>query len=155
MVLWSHSADQGSGAAMSCGVGRRQGSDPTWLWLWCSLAATVPIQPLAWEPPYAVGAAVKRQKTKKKHLVLVFFGQISLCLTFLMVTEQYPPHGVVTKIIQALIISAQEMLSFPAVPTFPSRRLNSLGSSFGRAQHSPSQGAPPDLPSAFQPASCP
>ena len=36
------------------------------LWLWYRLAATVLIQPLAWEPPYAVGVAQRRQKTKKK-----------------------------------------------------------------------------------------
>jgi len=36
------------------------------LWLWCRLAATTPIGPLAWEPPYAAGAALKGQKTKKK-----------------------------------------------------------------------------------------
>ena len=37
--------------------------------LWCSLAATAPIRPLAWEPPYAAGMALKknkRQKTKTK-----------------------------------------------------------------------------------------
>ena len=33
--------------------------------LWCRLAATTPIQPLAWEPPYAVGAAQKDMKKKK------------------------------------------------------------------------------------------
>ena len=49
---------------MSCGVGRRHGSDLELLW--CRLAATAQIQSLAWEPPYAVGAALKRQKTKKK-----------------------------------------------------------------------------------------
>ena len=32
--------------------------DPKLLWLWCRLAAVAPIQPLAWEPPYA--AALKR-----------------------------------------------------------------------------------------------
>ena len=37
---------------MSCGVGRRRGSDLTLLWLWRRPAAIVPIQPLAWEPPY-------------------------------------------------------------------------------------------------------
>ena len=36
------------------------------LWLWRRLAATAPIRPLAWEPPYAAGVALKRQKTKKK-----------------------------------------------------------------------------------------
>jgi len=27
------------------------------LWLWCRLAAAAPMLPLAWELPYAVGAA--------------------------------------------------------------------------------------------------
>ena len=51
---------------MSCGVGHRRGSDPMLQWLWCRPAATAPIQPLAWETPYAMGVALKRQKTKKK-----------------------------------------------------------------------------------------
>ena len=40
--------------------------DPVLLWLWCRLAATTPIGPLAWEPPCAVGMALKRQKDKTK-----------------------------------------------------------------------------------------
>ena len=55
----------------------RRGSDPVLLWLWRGLVATAPIRPLAWEPPYAVGAAPekakkntqtkpKQNKTKKK-----------------------------------------------------------------------------------------
>ena len=48
------------------GVGRRHGSDPVLLWLWCRSAAIGPIRPLAWEIPHAVGAALKRQKTKKR-----------------------------------------------------------------------------------------
>ena len=54
---------------MSCGVSRRCGSDAVLLWLQCRLAAVAPIRPLAWDPPYAVGVALekdKRQKTKKK-----------------------------------------------------------------------------------------
>ena len=47
---------------MSCGVGRRGGSDPTLLWLWRRPAATAPIRPLAWQPPYAVGAALEKAK---------------------------------------------------------------------------------------------
>ena len=31
--------------------------DPSLLWLWCRLAATALIGPLAWEPPYAMGVA--------------------------------------------------------------------------------------------------
>ena len=37
-----------------------------WLWLWCRLAAIAPIQPLAWEPPYAMGAAQEMAKRQKK-----------------------------------------------------------------------------------------
>ena len=86
---------------MSCGVGHRLGSDPVLLWLWHRPAATAPIGPLAWEPPYATGAALekakgqkkkkkKKERTKerkkererererkerrKKHLLLFFFG---------------------------------------------------------------------------------
>ena len=53
---------------MSCDVGCRRGSDPALLWLWRRPVATAPIQPLAWEPPYAVGAAqeIAKKKTKKK-----------------------------------------------------------------------------------------
>ena len=43
--------------------------DPALLWLWRRPVATAPIQPLAWELPYAAGAAqekAKRQKKKKK-----------------------------------------------------------------------------------------
>ena len=50
---------------MSCGVGHRCGSDPLLLWLWCRLAAIALIQPLAWEPPYVMGVALKIQKKKK------------------------------------------------------------------------------------------
>ena len=49
---------------MSCVVGHRRGWDPELLW--CRPEATAPICPLAWELPYAVGAAPKRQKTKDK-----------------------------------------------------------------------------------------
>ena len=36
--------------------------------LWCRPAATAPIRPLAWEPPYAAGAALTRQNKNKKTL---------------------------------------------------------------------------------------
>ena len=35
---------------------------PALLWLWCRPAATTLIQPLAWEPPYAVGVALKKKR---------------------------------------------------------------------------------------------
>ena len=41
------------------------------LWLWRRLAATALIQPLAWEPPYAAGAALKRQRQSEVPLLRV------------------------------------------------------------------------------------
>ena len=49
---------------MSCGLGCRRGSDPALLWLWCRLSAVALIRPLAWEPPYAMGVALKKKKKK-------------------------------------------------------------------------------------------
>ena len=51
---------------MTCGVGRRRGSDPALLWLWYRPEATAPITPLAWEPPYAADVALEKTK-KDKH----------------------------------------------------------------------------------------
>ena len=50
--------------AVTCGVGRRRGLDPKLLWLWRRLAATALIRPLAWEPPYATGAAQEMMQKK-------------------------------------------------------------------------------------------
>ena len=62
---------------MSCGVGRRHGSDPTLLWLWRRPVATALNGPLAWEPPYAAGAAQEIAKKKDKKNI-IFFGLIHL-----------------------------------------------------------------------------
>ena len=56
-------------------MGHRLGLDLVLLWLWRRTAATVLIQRLVWEPPYAMGVALKRQKEKKKenkHQVHIF-----------------------------------------------------------------------------------
>ena len=45
--------------------GHRHSSDPTFLWLWRRPVATVLIRPLAWELPYAMGAAPPKKKIKK------------------------------------------------------------------------------------------
>ena len=51
------------------------------LWLWHRPAATDPIRPLAWEPPYVEGAALeKAKKTKKKKKI------VSVTNPFLKVT---------------------------------------------------------------------
>ena len=53
---------------MSCGEVCRHGSDLALLWLWCRLEAPAPIGPLAWEPPYASGVALKKEKQNGKSL---------------------------------------------------------------------------------------
>ena len=63
---------------MSCGVGCRRGSDPALLWLWRRPAATAPIRPLAWEPPYAAGAAQEIAKKKKRMYSFIVFLAESL-----------------------------------------------------------------------------
>ena len=59
---------QGQGIAMGCGVGHRRGLDPALLWLWCRPAAAALIRPLGWEPSYAMGMALKKQKRQKKRI---------------------------------------------------------------------------------------
>ena len=53
---------------MSCGVACRRGLNLALLllWLWHRPAAMAPIGPLAWELPYAVGAALKSKKEKER-----------------------------------------------------------------------------------------
>jgi len=51
---------------MSCGVGCIRGSDLALLWQWCRLEAIDPIRPLAWEHPYAMTVALKRQKERER-----------------------------------------------------------------------------------------
>ena len=55
---------------MSCGVSHRCGSELVWLGR--RPGATAQIQPQAWEPPNAVGAAVKKKKRPKKKFQILF-----------------------------------------------------------------------------------
>ena len=70
MRTWVQSLGSLSGLviwlAVSCGVGHKHSLDPMLLCLQCRPEATALMQPLAREPPCAVGVALKRQKTKKK-----------------------------------------------------------------------------------------
>ena len=52
--------DQGSISGLTQRV-----KDPAMLW--CRLAATAQIRPLAWKPPYATGAALEKTKKKSKN----------------------------------------------------------------------------------------
>ena len=54
-----------SGLRIQCCLGHRCGSDPALLWPWHRLVATALIGLLAWEPPYAMGVALQREKDKK------------------------------------------------------------------------------------------
>ena len=54
---------------MGCAVGCRHGSDLVLLWLWHRPAAVFLIRPLGWEPPYAVGVAIKTKKKKKLNTI--------------------------------------------------------------------------------------
>ena len=63
---WPRSVGSGSGVAVSCGVGRRPGSDPALLWLWCRS-----IYSCDWTP--SLGTSIccrcspkKRTKRRKK-----------------------------------------------------------------------------------------
>ena len=64
---WPRSLGWGSGVTIdvSCGVDCECGSDTVLLWLWCKPVVAVPIQPLAWEFPYAESPAIKSKKKKK------------------------------------------------------------------------------------------
>ena len=53
---------------MSCGIGRRNGLDPTLLWLWCRPAAAALIWPVAQELLYAAGKALKKKKKKFRNM---------------------------------------------------------------------------------------
>ena len=66
---WPCSVGWGSGIAVSCSVGHRCGLDTSLLWLWHRLVVTAPIQPLAWEPPNAIGCS---PKSKNKNLQRLF-----------------------------------------------------------------------------------
>ena len=73
---WPHSGAWGSGITMSCGVGRRWGSDSELLRLWPWPAAVALTWPLAWELPYATCVALKKAKQNKKQKTPLYFFHI-------------------------------------------------------------------------------
>ena len=95
-----------------CGVGSRRSSDP--VWLWHRPAAVTPIGPLAWEIPYALGAALKGQKKKKKkkiqvhHLEFLFFTNCRTQFSQIFATLRWPS------------------LQFPIMCSFPSETRSTL-----------------------------
>ena len=45
------------------------------LWLWCRPAGAAPIGPLTWEPPYAMGAALKKKDVSHIYFVTSHFAE--------------------------------------------------------------------------------
>ena len=90
---------------MSCGVGRRPGSDLALLW--CRLAATALIRPLAWGPPYAAGSGPRKgKKTKKKKKKEI---EIRVIPHTIKLSGFYCNH----RIVQPVTISFQTFSSHP------------------------------------------
>ena len=94
---------------MSCGVGHRCGLDPTLLWLWCRPVATAPIRPLAWEPPYAAGAA--QEMTKKRMMNEAQGGEYSWSL------YEWPVQG---NLIEDKSFEGGQVVKNPTLSEFPS-----------------------------------
>ena len=63
----------------SCTIGHRCGLDLALLWLWHRLAATTSIGPLAWKLLYAMDAALKKLKKKKKEVKALDFIKQKQC----------------------------------------------------------------------------
>ena len=92
---------------MSCGIGWRHGSDLVFLWPWHRPVATAPICPLAWEPPYATGTALKKKKIvywswKIRHWY--WFDQISFSLTSLTFLSCYVVNWVTPSLIEPFLL---------------------------------------------------
>ena len=88
---------------MSCGVGHRCGSDPALLWLWCGLAATALIRPLAMchgcSPPQ------KKEKKRERETYLLLPTWISQLLSFFSYSTGF--HGDFSCFIRILRSSAR------------------------------------------------
>ena len=78
---------------MSCGVGHRHGLDPELPWLWHRPVATAPIGPPAWEPPYAVGVALKRQEKLVSLASERSSGHFKGHLVHFVSSHRVPPHS--------------------------------------------------------------
>ena len=87
---------------MSCDVDHRPGSDPELLWLWRRPVAIASIGPLAWEPPYAAGAAheiakththKKRKANRNKTLLTYQIGMSFFFFSFFPLTAAPVAYG--------------------------------------------------------------
>ena len=94
---------------MSCGVGCRRGSDPALLWLWRRPVATAPIQPLAWEPPYVTGTALKKSKKTNEQKPPDEAGRIistQILIAILLLSKMFLfGHSIMATLVASLLIT--------------------------------------------------
>ena len=123
---WPCSVGYGSSISVSCGVGCRRGADPKLLRLWHRPAATAPIRPLAWELPYAAGAALentKRQPINQSHSPThtIYFITCLWWIYWLLLTS---PSSKASRTRQMRILHRIKMkLPTPASSLFPFLKL--------------------------------
>ena len=70
---------------MSCGIGRRRGSDLVLLWLWHRPMAAALIQPLAWKLLYAMGVALEILYI---YICVCVYIYIRICIEVIHVHEE-------------------------------------------------------------------
>ena len=138
---------------MSCGVGHRYGSDTALLWLLCRPAAVAPIGPLAWEPPYDVGAALKRPKKKNvfstsSHHDMYFPKRLGIHSTFCSSLDwdtfnsqesiSLPPPGLPITVLQKILIK-EKVLTLPQAGPYVRSLTLQRAASFqnSRLKHNP------------------
>ena len=74
---------------MSYGIGLRHSLELALLWLRCWLKTTAPIQPLAWEIPYAVGIVLKIPPKNPGILLIVIGYYINFSTAVLFNSDVY------------------------------------------------------------------
>ena len=127
---------------MSFGVGHRCGLDLTCCGCGTGRPAVAPIQPLAWELPYATGVGLKRQKKKKKKLPILADGVFFLIDTFITTSLSKDPCSPIISL--HVPSSLQEILRPNICVTYPT-------SLSGTVSDSPIPSIPqPHCPFAFQ-----
>ena len=62
-------------------------------WLWGRPAAVAPVRPLAWELPYAAGAALKSKKTKTKKTFISSKGILPVLAEALETSSTHHVHA--------------------------------------------------------------
>ena len=70
---------------MSYGVGQRCGLDLVAV----AVTATAPTGHLAWEPPYAVGVALKKKKKTKNSLSVAYFLKFYVNILLLIIFANF------------------------------------------------------------------